>query len=139
MYSLALSTAPGAAVGRNEAFPSGVAQSCRVYERDDEDLVPQVVEDDEGVGDGEEGLGDAEIVRRGVGELLQVAYGVVGEEADGAAYEGREVRQGRHALLAQDLGEPPERVGRRYLAHPVGVHDGKDAIPVGERPLRVEA
>jgi hypothetical protein len=29
-----------------------------------------VVEDDEGVGDGEEGLGDAEVVGRGVGELL---------------------------------------------------------------------
>jgi hypothetical protein len=66
--------------------------------------VPEVVEDNEGVCDGEEGFGDAEVVGWGVRELLEVADGVVGEEADRAADEGREVRQGGYALLAQDLG-----------------------------------
>jgi hypothetical protein len=98
-----------------------------------------VVEDDEGVGDGEEGLGHTQVVGRGGGELLQVADGVVGEEPDRAADEGREIRERGDALLAHDPGEPSERVGRRHLAHPIGVDHRVDAVAVRERPLRIES
>jgi hypothetical protein len=51
--------------------------------------VPEVVEDDQGVRNGEAGLGDGEIVCWGVGKVFEITHGVVGEVPHGAAHERR--------------------------------------------------
>ena len=70
----------------------------------DRQLVAQVVEDEQHVGDHQRHVGQPERVGVGLAERLDRAHQVVAEEADGAAGERRQ---------ALDRGEPVARRGAR--------------------------
>jgi hypothetical protein len=72
---------------------------------DDLDRVAEVVEDEDGVGEHEQGLGEALGVGEGDGDArLEVAGGLVGEEADGAAGEAGDAVIEVGELEARKLG-----------------------------------
>ncbi len=111
----------------------------RVYQRDHEHLVTQVIEDDQSIGDGEVRLGDFQVIGRRLRQPFQISHRVIGEIPDGSTHEGGQVRQRGDAFLTQDLRQPPERVFGWHFTHPVSVHDGVDPVPVRERPFGIEA
>ncbi len=68
-----------------------------------------MIEDDDGVHEGEPEDGEAEVVRRPVGQPLPEAHGVVGEVAEEPAAEGREVGITRGAVAAELARERLQR------------------------------
>ena len=70
----------------------------------------QVVEDEHRVGDEEGHLGQSEVVRGRVGQTFEVAHEVVGEVADEAAGERRQVAARRRPVRLEQLGRGGERV-----------------------------
>ena len=90
--------------------------------RQDEDAVLQVVEDDQRVGEHQQGLGQAVGVGRGLGQALEVGGGVVGDVADGPAVEAGDALDG-HGPVARKLAlDDFERVHRAV------VFDGDAAV-----------
>lgn len=78
---------------------------------DDEELAEAVIEHEEGVGENKSRVWDAEAVWRGSSEAgLELAHGVVGEEADEAADEGRELGAGNGFEVAHFVFERAENV-----------------------------
>src|SRR5688572_12822075 len=98
-----------------------------------------MIEDYEGVRDGEVGFGNVQVVFGGIGEAFEVTYGVVGEISHRSPYEGWQVRERGHGFFAHDLGQAPERVSGGNLPYAVGVNHRIETVPVGERALGVEA
>ena len=91
----------------------------------------QVVEDDERVGEHQQGLGEAVGVGRGLGQALEVGGGVVGDVADGPAVEAGDALDGHGPVAGELLLDHLERVHRAV------VFDGDAAV--GGRQLRAGA
>jgi hypothetical protein len=79
--------------------------------RDHEHGLGRVVEDDHAVVEAETQVGDAAVVRRDVGEPLDVADGVVAGVSDRAAAEPRQPRDVRRAVARDRLFEHAQGVG----------------------------
>ncbi len=56
------------------------------------------------------GVGNAQLVLGKLGQALDLADGVVGEEADGAGGEGRQARQPRGLVAAERVAQHGEDV-----------------------------
>ena len=104
--------------------------------RQDEDAVLQVVEDDEGVGEHEHGLGEAVGVGRGLGQALEVGGGVVGDVADGPAVEAGDALDG-HGPVARKLAlDDFERVHRAVVFDGDAAVGGSPTIRGSPAPVR---
>ena len=82
---------------------------------DDRHGLVDVVEDDHAIVEGEAEVRQTAIVRRRVRQAFDVAHGVVGGIADGAAAEARQARQGRRAIGGQAFLQQPQRIGMLQL------------------------
>ena len=98
-----------------------------------------MIEDDHQIVEGEEKVRQAERVRRLVGEVLDVADGVVRRVSDGAAAEARQARQ-RHRLELGDLFlKRPDGVVRRETLGGVPGADLDLILARAKEPERVTA
>ena len=101
--------------------------------RDDQEGVTNVVEADDGVVDGERGLGQAQDVARRRRKPLETPSGLVADVADSATRKARQVARRRTPVAPDLLAEHVERVGvvgRAYAAvlkdrcHAIAKHEG---------------
>ena len=113
-----------------ESSQLGLARVVRHFHvRDDRGAVVEIVEDEERVGDHEHGVGQAAIVGRGVGKMLDRSHDVVAEIPHGPAGKAR---QAGH----RDRGMPPQRAADVLQRGDVAV----DHVPTrGRRPPRALA
>ncbi len=97
---------------------------------EDRDLVLEVVEGDDRVGEHQRHVGQAELVRVGLAEALDGAHAVVAEEADRPAGERGQAGQRGLAVLGRHLG------GDRVRVAAVGQAPAHDAarLVADERP-----
>ena len=83
----------------------------RVHE--DRDLVAEVVEHDQRVGDHQRHVGGADVVGVRLGQALDGAHEVVAEQAHRATGERRQALERRDPVAGQVIRDRPKRVARR--------------------------
>ena len=81
-----------------------------VGNRNDVDLLAQMIERQHAIEKHEKAIGNFEIVTRLFGQLLQLTHSIVGNKAYGSAIEGWEVGQGSGSVFAQEGRENVEEL-----------------------------
>ena len=101
----------------------------------DRQLVVEVVEDEQDVGDHQRQVGQAERIGVGRAERLDRAHQVVAEQADGATGERRQAGHFGHAVLLEVVGDRPVRIGRVDVAQPLRVRGDGVARVLGQEAV----
>ena len=120
---------PGrAVVGRLQ-----VAAGLDVGMGDHEDRLPDVIEQDHPVIEGERQVGEVPVVGRGVGEVLGIADRVVSGVADRPAHESRQAGDVHGPIGGEEALEVEERVGRVRPGGSIRIGRVDDSDPIAPR------
>ena len=100
--------------------------------------MPQIIEDQQRVGEEKDGVGQAEIVAGAAGEPFHVVHHLVGEKSDGTALEPRQSRHGHRLEPAHEIAQRLERIAiRNALGVTVGVPQRDPTVFRGEDQSRL--